>query len=229
MFIVRFLHAAYSLLIVYYGYQITIKLGNQKTAKHVGIFLALYWLLPFMSVRNLVEVVCIPPMMIGFYLGLKSDERNQLKLWILAGFLFGLTFAIRYQTLLITGGIGLVLITQKRWQPFLYYSTGVILGLFILQGVVDTIAWGYPFAAFIQYTGYNVDYRYAYVVGPWYRYILLISGVLIPPISFYLIFGALKTWKKYALSSGQYSSFLYFIVIIPISRNVLSFPFFHFL
>ena len=81
MFIVRFLHAAYSLLIVYYGYQITIKLGNQKTAKHVGLFLALYWLLPFMSVRNLVEVVCIPPMMIGFYLGLKSDEKNQLKLW----------------------------------------------------------------------------------------------------------------------------------------------------
>ena len=199
MFIVRFLHGTYSLLIVYFGYQIALNMGDKKTAKHTGIFLALYWLLPFMSVRNLVEVVCIPPMMIGFYLGLKSEEEKRLKLWILAGFLFGITFAIRYQTLLITGGIGLVLLFQKRWQPFTYYSLGVILGLFLLQGVVDIIAWGYPFAAFVQYTAYNVDYRYAYVVGPWYRYLLLITGVLIPPISFYLIFGIFKSWKKHAL------------------------------
>ena len=118
-------------------WQITLKMGDKKTARQVGIFLALYWLLPFMSVRNLVEVVCIPPMMAGFYLCLISDEKKKLKLWILAGFLFGLTFAIRYQTLLITGGVGLVLLTQKRWQPFLFYSTGVIFGLFLLQGVVD--------------------------------------------------------------------------------------------
>ncbi len=51
---------------------------------------------------------------------------------------------------------------------------GTLIGLFILQGLIDWIFWGYPFAAFIQYLFYNIEARYDYIVGPWYKYILLI-------------------------------------------------------
>jgi 4-amino-4-deoxy-L-arabinose transferase-like glycosyltransferase len=215
MTIVRLLHAAYSLLIVYYGYQITLRLSDQKTARQAGIFLALFWLLPFMSVRNLVEMVCIPPMMTGFYLGLSADDKKRPVYWLISGLLFGFAFAIRYQTILITGGIVLVLLGQQKWRPFLLYSAGVLTGMFMLQGLVDWIAWGFPFAAFLQYAGYNIDYRYEYITGPWYRYLLTILGVLIPPVSIYLFFGFLKSWKKYALLFWPVLVFLVFHSYFP--------------
>ena len=215
MLIVRLLHALYSMLIVIFGYLITLKLRDLKTAKTVGIFLALFWLLPFMSVRNLVEMVCIPPMMAGFYLLLLAEEKNRPAYWWIGGFLFGFAFAIRFQTLLITGSLACIYLVEKKWRPFTYFSGGTALGLLLIQGLVDLIAWGYPFASFLQYTVYNIDYRYAYIIGPWYRYILTILGVLIPPISFYLLFGFFNTWKKYALLFWPVLIFLIFHSYFP--------------
>src|SRR5687767_9763243 len=57
MLVVRLLHALYSLLVVYFGYKITEALSGQRDARIVGLMLALVWFMPFMSVRNLVEMV----------------------------------------------------------------------------------------------------------------------------------------------------------------------------
>ena len=77
MYVVRFLHSIYSLLTVYLGYKITLKISNEKNAKYVGIILALLWMLPYMSVRNLVEVVVMPPMLAGIYYILKYNLENK--------------------------------------------------------------------------------------------------------------------------------------------------------
>jgi len=215
MYIVRFLHAAYSLLTVYFGYKITELLADRKTANLSGLLLGLLWFLPFMAVRNLIEMVCVPAIMIGYFLGLSGDQRRKKHYWLYAGIVFGLTFAIRYQTLLIPGGIGLVLLLQRDWPKFLWFTTGMIFGLLVLQGLVDWIAWGYPFAAFIQYFVYNIDNRYNYIVGPWYKYLLLLSAVLIPPVSFFLLYGFSRTWKKYALLFWPVLIFLIFHSYFP--------------
>ena len=215
MYIVRFIHAVYSLLTVYFGYKITLLLSNKKMAAQVGIMLATFWLMPFMSVRNLIEMVCIPPMMAGFYYVLKGEQSDNRKYWILAGLLFGLAFSIRYQTILIPGGVGLILLFRKDWQRFGYFTIGTIAGLFVVQGVVDWIFWGFPFAAFMQYAFYNVEYRYDYISGPWYRYILLILGVLIPPTSISLSYGFLRTLKKYAILFWPVMIFLIFHSLYP--------------
>ena len=75
MFIVRLLHAAYSLLIILFGYKITRNLTDTKTAKQVGLVLALFWVMPNLSVRNLVEFTCIPPLMAATWF-LRSEERR---------------------------------------------------------------------------------------------------------------------------------------------------------
>jgi len=210
MFLVRFIHAFYSLLIVIYGYLITLKLSDNKIAKRVGIFLALFWFMPFMSVRNLGEIVCIPPILIGYYILLLAEEKNKIKLWMMAGIIFGLAFAIRYQTLIIPGSIGLLFIFQKKWNSLIFFATGVLIGMFCLQGIVDWIAWGYPFASFYQYVLYNLDHRYDYVVGPWYRYILIILGVLIPPVSIFLLQGVGRMWKRLVILT--FPLFIFFLV-----------------
>ncbi|MBK5284957.1 MAG: hypothetical protein JJE25_06110, partial [Bacteroidia bacterium] len=43
MYIVRFLHAFFSLIIVFLGYKISERLSDKKTAAYTGLLLAVYW------------------------------------------------------------------------------------------------------------------------------------------------------------------------------------------
>ena len=63
MYFIRLIHAFYSLLIIYIGYKIARKLTEEKIALHVAWLLALVWFFPNSSVRNLVEYVCIVPLL----------------------------------------------------------------------------------------------------------------------------------------------------------------------
>ncbi len=194
MYIVRFLHALYSLLIVYFGFKIAELLSNRETARKVGLFLALFWALPFLGVRNLIEVVCIPPLMAGSYYVLTTDRK--IRNAFIAGLWLALAFVFRYQTLAFTGTLGLVLLFTKKYRELALVAAGFLVAAVVVQGSADTFAWGYPFASFIEYVKYNAAHSEDYTTGPWYNYILLVSGVLIPPVSFFLLFGFLRNWKK---------------------------------
>ncbi|UCE06226.1 MAG: glycosyltransferase family 39 protein [bacterium] len=215
MLIVRLIHALYSMLIVWFGYLITGKLSDEKNAKQVGLILALLWILPVLSVRNLIEIVCIPPAMIGFYFALKAEESEEKKWWIIAGAMFGLSFAFRYQVSFIIFGVGLVLLFTRKIIPLFLFSVGFLISAFTIQGTVDWIAWGYPFASFYRYLVYNIQSRYNYLTGPWYQYLELIFGVFILPISLMLFWGFLRTWKKYALIFIPTALFLLFHSYFP--------------
>jgi hypothetical protein len=196
MLIVRLIHALYSLLIVIYGYLIARRISDIKTANKVGLLLAVFWILPFMSVRNLIEVVCIPPMMGGFYYTLKKDS---IKNWYIAGLLFGLSVILRYQLFMMVGGLMLVLIILKKFRAFAAFGLGALTSLFFIEGIVNWIAWGSPVKPIVNYVIYNIQARNDYVTGPFYNYLLLLIGALIPPISFFWLYGFLHNWKKYAI------------------------------
>jgi 4-amino-4-deoxy-L-arabinose transferase-like glycosyltransferase len=199
MLIVRMIHAVYSLFIVWFGYRITLELSNEKTARQVALMLALFWILPIMSVRNLIEHVCIPPLLAGFYLALIADSKSKTSYWIFSGLMFGLAFIFRYQVSIMIVGVGIVLIGKKKWREMITLSTGMIMGIIGIQGIFDWIAWGYPFAALKYYIINNIQGRLSYTSGPWYRYTLLILGVFIPPTSLLLAWGFIRSWKKYSL------------------------------
>jgi hypothetical protein len=194
MFFIRLLHAFYSLLTVFFGYKIAEILSSRETAKKVGLILALFWAFPFLSVRNLVEIVCIPPLMAGFYFALTSKEKFRNAL--IAGLCFGLAFTFRYQTISITGTLGLVFLFQKQFKQTALLASGFFLSAFIIQGGADVFAWGYPFASFIKYIRHNVTHSGDYTTGPWYNYLVLVLGTLIPPLSFFLLYGFFRNWKK---------------------------------
>ena len=197
MYIVRFVHAVYSLLIVYYGYKIAEALSDRTTARKAGLILALFWPLPFLGVRNLIEVICIPPLMAGMYYAVTS--RSTMKNAFTAGLWLGLAFVFRYQTLLVTGTVGLVFLFRKEFRHTFWCAIGFLLSVFVVQGSVDIFAWGYPFASFIEYVRYNFAHGEDYTTGPWYNYLLLVFGTLLPPLSALLIYGFLRNWKKAAI------------------------------
>jgi len=194
MYIVRLFHALYSLLIVFFGYRIAEVLGNREIAKKAGLLLALFWAFPFLSVRNLIEMVCIPPLMAGLYYALisKTVTRNAC----IAGLFFGLAFAFRYQTLSIPGTLGLIFLLRKEFRQAVLLAFGFLISACVIQGSADMFAWGYPFASFREYLRYNMAHGYDYTTGPWYNYALLVLGAFIPPMSFFLLFGFFKQWKK---------------------------------
>ncbi|MBM3435351.1 MAG: glycosyltransferase family 39 protein [Bacteroidetes bacterium] len=108
MFIIRLLHAAFSLITVYYGYKITLKLSNGNTAKITGLMLAALWFMPVLSVRNLVEVVCIPFMMLATWKIIKHSVLKSAAIhFFVAGVLVGLGFSVRFQTLFFALGLDL--------------------------------------------------------------------------------------------------------------------------
>jgi len=216
MFIVRLLHAAFSLLTVYFGYKITELIGGKKAALKAGLLLALYWFIPFLSVRNLVEMVCIPFLVYGLWLLLKPDSKlktNQLV--FLAGLIMGIGFSIRFQTMTFAGGVGLALLLKKRWSDTVYFGTGYLLSIILIQGSIDYYIWQKPFAEFTEYFTYNLNNATEYIVSAWYTYLILILGILIPPVSLMIFSGWLISWRKHLIVFLPALIFLVFHSIFP--------------
>jgi hypothetical protein len=219
MFIVRLLHGAFSITTVYLGYKITEKLSDKKSAGTVGLILAVLWLIPFVSVRNLVEVVCIPFLMYGTWLFVKEHRvKNILFYALLSGFIIGIAFSVRYQTILFAGGLGLSLLILKRWKEAIIYGVGFFTSVALIQGGLDLFMYSEPFKALQAYIDYNMIHSHDYFIMPWYNYILLILGILIPPVSifilpilaFIIILGIIG-WNEYIKKSGFWQKHTKFI------------------
>ncbi|MDX5422768.1 MAG: glycosyltransferase family 39 protein [Hymenobacteraceae bacterium] len=197
MTVVRVLHGLYSLLVVYFGYKITERLSNKQNARLVGLMLALVWFMPFMSVRNLVEMVCIPPYLAAFYLLIKQEQAKTKRLmpYAWAGVLFALAFTIRYHTVLFGAGAGLVLLYRRQWREAMSVLAGFTIGAFLIQGTIDIIFFDYPFHSIVAYYQYNSENAQNFSTGPVYRFALTILGFLVPPVSVFLVLGYARTAK----------------------------------
>jgi len=200
MFVVRLIHASFSMITVYLGYKIAGKLSDQKTARMTGLLLAIFWFMPWLSVRNLVEVVATPFLMIGTWMILKAENKKNIpKTFLLAGFIVGLAFSVRYQTIIYGGGMGLALLFQKKFREGILFGVGYFAAVILLQGGIDFFIWHQPFAELGEYVRYNLENAYNYITGDWYNYLLLLLGVMIPPVSIFLLIGFFMKWRKHLL------------------------------
>ena len=198
MLLIRLIHAFWSLLIIKYAYKITEQYSNKKVAWYVGLFMALYWFMPFMSVRNLVEFVCVPPILIAIYQLNKQD--GNWKNFAFAGLWLGIAFSMRFQSVFISFGIGLALLLLKTsLKNLILLTLSFFMVLSVTQGLADFIIWKKPFAEFMAYVEYNVQNAGIYGTDVWHMYFDLILGLLIPPLSFVLFAGYFYSWKKTAL------------------------------
>ncbi len=217
MLLMRLLHALYSLLIVYLSYQITLLISNKRAAFLVGLMLSVLWFMPFMSVRNLVEMVCIPPTLAGLFLTLKGVQQTkwQRKYWLWAGVFLGLAFCIRFQTMLFAVGIGMVLLYFRSWQSIIWLSIGYLLSSFVFMASFDVYFFDYPFQSVVNYIGYNSTHSGEYPNGPFYQYIFTILGFLVPPISLFLLAGVGKSARQQPILFWSMMAFFLFHSFFP--------------
>lgn len=222
MLFVRLFHAGISLMVISFGYRIASLITARETAYKVALLLAVFWFMPFLGVRNMVELTCIPFMMYGTLIILKQEQIRKENLpgyhktsFLVAGFFLGLAFSVRYQTIVFTGGLGLAVLILGNWRGMLSTAIGFLVSTVIFQGIIDLFIWGRPFAELTEYVSYNFSHAYEYHTAPWYNYILLLAGLLIPPVSLMLIWGYLRNWKKYFILFFPVLLFIVFHSIFP--------------
>ncbi len=195
--LMRVFHALYSLLTILFVYKITLTLADVRRATLAGWIVALLWFMPFMSVRFLVELMCVPPVLAGFYLMIKEVKAQQKSIttWLLAGALFGLAFTFRYHTILFAGGLGLVLLYQKRWLPSIVFSLGYLVVACLIVGTVDLVFFDYPFHSLVEYFAFNSENANNFISGSPFKFTLTTFGFLVPPVSLMLMFGYARSAK----------------------------------
>jgi hypothetical protein len=189
MVVVRLVHALWSLVVVRVGYRIALRLSDAAIAWRTGLFLAIFYFMPFLAVRNLVEVACIPFLMLGAWRLMRTHDRPTLRDVVVAGIWIGMAVNVRFQTLFFAAGPGLALLFQRRWAQAFAYGACVALPLAVVQGGIDSFLWGRPFAELTEYVLYNMANTTTYGVLPWYNYLLLLAGMLLPPLSLAVLFG----------------------------------------
>ncbi len=212
MIIVRFLHAAFSLLVVTLGYKISLKLSNSKAAFTTGLILACLWAVPWLSVRTMVEIVTIPFMLLSIWVLVRDDfDSKSMKSlpFIFSGMYSALAFSVRFQVAFFVLGLGLAILFKKGFIKALWFTIGFLIVLLLTQGLIDFLIWKRPFAELMEYARYNVVHKGDYPNGPWYNYILVIMGIVIPPISVFLVTGMLYSWRKYLI---LFLPFIFFFV-----------------
>lgn len=199
MIVVRLFHALWSLVVVRVGYRIALRLSNEEIAWRTGLFLALFYFMPFLSVRNLVEVACIPFLMLGCWQLVRDPDGPGARAALVAGIWIGLAINVRFQTLFFAAGPGLAFLLQRNWVNSLVYGIGLAIPLVVLQSGIDLFMWGRPFAEITEYVLYNMANTTTYFDQPWYNYLLLLLGIFSPFFSVAVFFGFFRRTSPLAI------------------------------
>ncbi len=208
MLIVRLIHGLFSLLMVALGYKLAEKLGGRRSGIWAGLALAGFAWFPHLGVRQLVEVVCMPPLMWSTWDVLKRPENHRnLRTWFIAGIGLGLATTLRYQAGVFGVGWAIAIAWanyQSGQKPSKSAKEICVLGgssllFFSLGQIQDVLIWGEPFAQLRAYIEYNNTHSSGYPQGFWHQYVWVILGLLIPPFSFAWAFGMGAIVRKHTL------------------------------
>lgn len=193
---IRLLHGLFGCLTIVLGYLLSRALspGQPKTAVHVAWMLAAGGLWPLLSVHQLVEMVSIPPLMLAFWMLAKQRDLGWKEI-LFAGIGMGIATGLRYQCGIIGLALAPVLILEGKWRELMGIGTTALVTFFVAQSP-DLFVWGEPFVQLRGYIEYNQTHAGNYPKGPWYQYLLTLLGLLIPPASIMLLWGAFHRGKS---------------------------------
>ncbi|MFN6086254.1 MAG: glycosyltransferase family 39 protein [Fluviicola sp.] len=197
MLIIRLIHAVFSLLIIRYAFKITEKLSTKAIASTVGWILALLWVMPFLSVRNLVEVTSIPFLMASMWFVIRDNKKTTL---FYAGLLIGMAISFRYQIAVFAVGMGIYFILKMQWEKLIFFTVGALVCFSLTQGLVDYFIWGRPFAEFRGYVEYNMNEGTQYMKNSnYFMYFYVLFGFLLFPMGILALIGYFNSAKKYLI------------------------------
>jgi 4-amino-4-deoxy-L-arabinose transferase-like glycosyltransferase len=215
MFVNRAVHAIWSLTIIPLVYYSLKYFTDERAAWYGGLLAGIYFLMPFFSVRNMIEVVCQPFLLAGIILIEVELKRQKKPHWMfLGGILLGAAFMIRIQTAVIPMAVFFVLLAMRKWKQLLWFSLGGF-SMLMIEGLIDYISWGMFLSSVIHTLSFQSKMIHAYVTNAWYTHFLTILGILIPPFSLLVFPWIVATAKKLPISFWAVVAFLVIHSMIP--------------
>ncbi len=181
----RLVHALLSMLPVVFGYKYLKEETDGETALAGGLILGLHFLMPFIAVRNLVETVSADLLFPALYFAHGSMKRGSDRTAFLAAVFGGLAFMVRMHVALALIAVPVVMILGRKWRQTIVFS-GTLALMVVLQGLMDIWTHGQFLGSVFNYISGNLSQPPA-VPAPWYRYIVLLFGIMIPPFSIVFI------------------------------------------
>ena len=223
---VRIALGAFSLFIITISYRIVKIIADKTTALEVALLLAALWSMPYVTVHPLPQVVCLPFLLYGTLLIVKQHdlmsndktEKFHRTSLIIAGFCFGLGFAVYYQSFIFYLGIVLALLILKKWKGALLTLTGYVIAVLFTQTIIDLIIWHRPFVNMIKFFSNNGEYLFNNMQN-WYfdstSIVVVMLYLVVIPLSIMLVFGFFRVWRKYLLLFVPTFMVLLFYTIFP--------------
>ncbi len=232
MLVIRMLHVLFGVWLVWLVYSFASRLTTALNAQLIAWVSALGWAMAFLSVRNLVEIVCIPFLILALINIHKGTTNSPLKFGFWAGLCIAMAIAVRYQLFVFFGVLGIVLLIQKRWRLSISVILGFILGFGLLQGLLDYLIWGYPFAEMLEYFIYNSsEARFDYASGNssffGLNYWLVLSLITVPVLGAFWFFGFFTQWRKQSWLFFPALAFLIFHMAYVNVQERFIFPIMH--
>jgi hypothetical protein len=228
MYVIRLLHAFYSMMTIVLGFKMANRLGGKLAAERTAWLLAILWFFPGMSVRNLVEMVCIPPLLGAIWYFMRYEEEKRMRLLWYAGALLGLGMGIRFQSIFFAWGAGLYIVLKKDWKGSVVVAAAALITFFFTQAG-DLFLWKRPFAEIMAYIDYNLIHKTDYFDRPWYQYFLTVGGLVLPPVSLFLMYAYFKNWRKYLIIFLPSFVFFLFHSYFPNKQERFIMPFIPFM
>ncbi len=228
MFFIRLTHALWSLLTIPLIYHAVKRFSDEKTAFTAGLIGAVFYLMPFMAVRNLPEVLCQPPILAGLILAdcaLRADERGLAKKFFAAGILLGLGFLLRYQNVVFPLAALLYITLKRRWKAGAYLTLGALIMTGILA-VIDGLSYsGFQFTP-LNLLRFQASHVQSYVTNPVYTHFTTILLAFIPPFSFLMVWFIIRAARKAPVMFWAAFGFLLIHSLIPQKQERFILPLF---
>ncbi len=201
MYVVRGVHGALSLLSVWAVYRLVeVVTRSVRWAWLGGAMIAFHMAMPYLAVRNLIEMVGGHLWIVALYFLYRFVDDHRDRWIVVAGIMTGLAWMIRFEVAFAAIAIPFVLwIDYRRLAVVARYLTGVLVML-IVAGLVDWWLLGSFHASTVHHIGQVLTES-----PPYQTSLLIYPGVLLlfflPPFSlvaFYLI-GVREFWRKHKL------------------------------
>ncbi len=216
MYGIRAIHALVSLLSVWVIYKIIESVTqSSRWALIGGLIAGAHFILPLLSVRNLIEMIGGHIWIVAVYLlyCYKKDRVTSLLIW--SGLVSGLAWMFRFQILFAVTAVPIVLLWEERSiRSALYFSAGFLFML-IVSGVVDRVVLSVWFGSSYNYVRQGLTESSLYS-SSFLIYLATFIVFFIPPLSIGLLgFACVKRfWKQHALLVFPSLSFIFVHTIV---------------